>query len=789
VRLQPFLALSAACALLGCGGGQSATGGAAGPGSRDRGQLLRAGLDDRPALIQNQRLGDPHAAVAFAVARDASPSAAAAVPALLRARLAARGFPGVRSRAHAIGYSLEVAIASAAEGRKFVAALTQALTEPIRSGEPALEAARVAVQALGERRFAGAGDAALAACSGELGANGAQAAWDPRTPAAVAELNAGLSAAHSRKAAAFAVVGPPEVIRGVADALADGETWPSGDAAEDPWPARDELHVDFAAPADGARRLSVALRLGNVDGAVAGAQALGAAQSPLARRLAALDPPWRVERTAAVARPRGACLRVDAIPPEGDPGPTAAEVARAYAVISDELRIGLAPARGAFDEAVLRPTDPAEAASAAAWRALVGHEPAGTTRQLGAYLTKVAERGRLDLAAAVTAQREAQARPLVDLVSRSEQGQARVVALLASTCGTAPEAAGDAGESALVVTALAHAASHAQNGVLFEPWIAADGVGILATAAPNNAGEPPLAQATRLAAALGELLIAPRTDGDAIVQAREILLAQVGRENRRGYALALDTLTQGHPSWLEPRGVPDSIENTPEGGIVPALHRFLGRPLRLAVLTNTGTGQADAVRAELERWLRPVRIAPTRCPTSPAWVPKTGETTLKTVLETREGSYYALPFPGFAGRLPSEAAATLLLLNRQGGWLDQALTDLPAAASARALGGPHAGAIVVQVSATDGQEAAAVARIRGLFDRLATTAVSSNELAHAQRELARTEASERLDPRRRAIDLWRNAAPRPPLDAQRLLRFHQALRQSGALLVTVLPKQ
>jgi hypothetical protein len=786
VRLRPLLALTAACVLAACGGSQYPAGGT-GNGSATRGRLRHAGLDDRPPLVQNQRLGDPHGAVAFAVARDASPTAAAALPAFLRARLSARGFPGVRSRAHALGYSLEAAVPSAAEAKRFVEAVRKALDEPLRAGEPGLEAARLAVRAISERRFAGPAEAAVAACAGELGMSAEEPPWDPRSTAAQKLVAAGLAGARSSKSAAFAAVGPAEIVRAVADALADGEPWPAGEGPLDPWPARGELGVDFATT--DSRRLSVAVRVGSADAAVTTAGRLGVPRSRLARRLAALTPGWRVERVSATARPRGACLRVDAVPPHGDPGPSAAEVARALGVVTEEVAVVHAVAEpGSLDEAVLRPTDPAEAAAAAAWRTLVGRQKPGAARQFDAYVTKAAERGHFDLAAAVAARRESRSRPLFDLATRDEPGQARVFALLATTCGTAAEETRNAGEAALVVTALARAGARSSSDVLFEPWIAGDGVGVLAHAPPQSAHEDPKAQAGRIAEALGDLLATGGVEPGEVMKAREELLDQVGREERRGYGLVLENLTQGHPSWLEPRGAFASLENAPEGGFGAALERFLARPLRLAVLANAGPKQAEFLRGELERWIRPVRPAVVRCPTPGRWAPKTGETTLKTLLEAPEGSYYAFPFPGFVGRMPVEAAATLLLLNRPGGLLDQALSDLPGAASAKALGGPEAGALVVQVSAADGQEPLAITRIRALFDRLATTSVSSSDLSFAERELAQKDDSERLDPRRRIVELWRGNAPRAALDASRLTRFHATLRQTGALLVTVVPK-
>jgi hypothetical protein len=417
---------------------------------------------------------------------------------------------------------------------------------------------------------------------------------------------------------------------------------------------------------------------------------------------------------------------------------------------------------------------------------LVGREQGGETRAFTGYTTTPAERARIDLAAALTAQREAAQRAAFELVQRQETGQSRFVMLLASTCGTAGETTADAGEAALVVSALARARTGAEIGI--EPWIATDGVGLLVQGGRLGAREAAVEQARRVAAALGELLATARTTPHEVVAARDGLLSALGSEPRPGYALALESVTGGHPSWLEPRGTFAALESAPAGGFDAALHRWLARPLRLAVLANGGRGQAEAARAELERWVRPVRGSVTRCPESPAPAPPRTELVLTSLQEAPEGSYVAFPLTGLPARPPAEARAAVVLLNRSGGLLDQALAQHSASAAARLLGGPKAAALVIQVVAPADKKAAAVDAIRSLFERLSTLPIANADLAYARRELARTDGAQRFDPRRRVIELWRGPAERSSVDAARLLRFYGVLAKTGALVVTVTPR-
>jgi hypothetical protein len=775
-------ALAAIVLLAACGG---ETSGPKAPQGAHDANVARRRLADRPPLVLVRRDGDPTFGVAFAATHDLGPVASAATAAALHARLTARGFT-VRARPSALGFALVALVPNAGEARRLVQTLPLVLAEPFAAADPALPAVRGAVQALGASRAAGPAEASVAACSGEL-ALGEPSRWDPTSDKARAELESWLRSLGTVKTSALAAVGPQAILTAVEDTLSRTEDWPEGELVNDAWPLHDDLGTDFSPNAP--RRLSLALRLASENSASRAVALLAEPHSTLARRLAALRPEWRLERALAVGRPRGACLRIDATPLHGEVAPAASDVAHALAVVSDEVNRNLsADARGEIDGAIVGTTDPGDAAAAAAWHALVGRNETGETRSAVAYTAASADKSHFDLPAALAALRQASTQPLMEVVRRAEPGQGRLWALLAPTCGTTVEAAKDAGEAAFVVSALARTATG--GDVTVEPWIATDGVGLLVGTRRASTNEGPDAQARRLGRALGELVAATRPSPPELVATRDELAAAVGGEQHRGYFVALDALSGGHPSWLEPRGTFAALGTAPMGGFEAALGRWLSRPLRLAVLTNGNDTQADLVRVEAERWLRPGRSDALRCPARARTAPAPSEITLTVSGESPEGTYLGVPFPAYERRLPSEARATLLLLNRSGGWLDQTFADMPASATALALGGPDQAALVVEVVAAEGQRSIALERLRALFERLASGRLAQSDVDFARRELAQSDAAELLDPRRRVVATWRNArpVPEPPLDAARLAKWLGTLRRSGAVVVNVVPR-
>lgn len=747
--------------------------------------LERVALDDRPPLTLVARGGDPRPALAFVAAHSRGSAASAALAGVLAARLEAAGIVGVETRAHGLGIEVACLAAGPKDAERFVTAVRAAVATEVTLADPALRAARRQEEALFALRFAGPAQAAAAACSGELGVLPAASRVDLASRAGVAWLNQARAAIFRVEAAAFAALGPESFLDATRDALSDASAWPTGDADTDTWPEQDVVAVD---PGGGNRQLSVAVWLANADAAVGAANALGSGESELRARLESLAPPWRLERATAIARQRGACLRLDVTPPPLDPGPSSGEVGRVAALVERSALLAVASAgRGALDESVLRPIDPRRSASLAAWRALPSGEQPGALRRTVAYVTGAGDSvATSELGRSVSDARVRLARPSIDVAEQAEPGQGELWMLLASPCGTGTESAQDAGALALLLRS--SAISRPDPSVQLEPWVTPDGIGLLAHGPRSLSSEPPAVHARRVARALGRALVG-RIGGAELGAARADLLTGLGGQPFVGFSLALEGLSPGHPSWLEPRGTWDSVSELPSEALERARRLWLGGPLRLSVLTNGGSGQSRAAVEELESWLLPLRAEVRACPIARAEPARRGEVRVDAKSAPNyEGAYVGVTLgsPGFVSARIAELLA--FMLNRPGGLLERAVAvpGLGATVRAHALGGVRRPALLLDVRALPERLEEAVRRARAVFDSLSRGAFGGEDLASAQRELARREEEARFDPRRRIVELWR-AEKAPALDLAAVRAALPALGSGSHWVVSVVP--
>ena len=670
----------------------------------------------RPPLTLVARGGDPRPVIAFAASHARGSAISAALAGLLAARLESAGIVGVEARAHGLGLEIARLLETPAEATLFMHAVREALAKPVALGDPALARARGELDALKALTFSGPGETAAAACSGELGLPAGSPALDLGTGDGMARLDAARVAVFQVDAAAFAALGAEPILEAATRAVSSGEPWPDGSPDADPWPEQDQVFVDVASDT---RRLTLALRLGDADAAIGAGFALGARDSELQRHLEALSPPWRLERTSAVARRRGACLRLDLAPPRGDPAPNALEAARVAALVEAAAVRAITSAEpGAQDESVLRPSDPRRAAALAAWRALPGNVESAPLRSVLSYQVEPAVHATsAELHAAFRTVRSQLARPSFEVSTRSEPGQGELWLLLASACGTASESSKDAGALALALRTLAARTSDAS--VWLEPWISVDGVGLLAHAPRRAGGESPEAQATRVARALGRAF-ALRLTGGELGSARVQLLEELGARPFAGWSLALEGLAGGHPSWLEPRGTWSSVSELSTEELERARRLLLGGPLRLAVLASRGDTQASSAAQELETWLLPMRSQLAACPENRAEGPRHGEVHYEGSAGAgrSEGAYVGVVFSESGPAAARAAEISEAALNRVGGLLERALSGsgVGASARARALGGTRRPALVIEVRALPDKVDEAVARVRSALD-------------------------------------------------------------------------
>lgn len=774
----PFALLATALA---CGGPQAAHGGRPGAEQAVAAPAIEhVRLSHHPVLSLVARTGDPQGALAFATQQSGGSATSAALASVLAARLEAGGVLGVEARAHGLGIELAWLVQSAADVERFIPALRVALQREVVRGDPALARARLAGEALRALRFTGSAEAAAAACSGELGLPPGAAPLDLDSNAGLANLERARRAAFSRDGSALAVLGPKAVLHAAVSAASDADRWPSPSADPEPWPTGESVGVDRSA---GARRLSVALRVPDADAAIGAGVALGTPGSPLLERLATLAPPWRLERATGVARQTGGCLRLDAMPEQGDPGPNAGEIGRVAALIeADALRAATEAPPGSLAESVLRPLDPRRAAALAAWGALPSSRLEAAVTRIISYQAQPFDKvSAPDVHRAVVEARSRLVRPSVELSWRLEAGQGELWMLLASPCGTAMEGSKDAGASALMLRAAAEVAR--DGGVRLEPWVTPDGIGLLAHAPRSHPAELPAEQARRVATTLGRAL-SSQLEGAKIGAARAQHLAELGGRSFPGWALTLEGLAPEHPSLLEPRGLWESASEVATEALERARRALLVGPLRLTVLANVEAAQATRAAAELETWLMPFRAELRGCPSVRVNPARRGQAQPQGGLGTTgEGAYVgALLAPsGLAGARAAEVSA--FVLNRAGGWLERGLAGIGGAtAQAHALGGSRRPALVVAIRATPERVNEAIARVRAVLEQFARGSVSAEEVAYAQSELARRELAERFDPRRRIVELWRGSLP-PVLNVTELRAAQAELGAAAHWLV------
>lgn len=680
-----------------------------------------------------------------------------------------------------------------------VDAVREAMLAPVAQGEPALAAVTRKVAALGKRPLPDRALVDVAACTGEAFGTGSDAA-----PGA-ADLEGWRRAALGLGRVAFASAGDATLADAAAAALAQGPAWPATSPARSTATPGDARAVVYDASGElppGAARVVVTARTPTPEQAVGAAPALGDVRGPLASRLAALDAPARVRSVVATAHADGGCVAVTLDLAARDlPVDAASRVATAAALAQQEVAVELADTTASPDlgrDLATRASDPRDAAERAAWWTLAGSRPAGGEQLLTAITVGMAAprdaaapagdllRSELDRATL------AWHAPAVETRTHVERGQGEAWVLLASTCGTLAEATSDAGAGATVaMAAAAQAGSSAGAGdARVEPFVASDGLGVLAHG-PAHVGESAQAHTRRLADLAARAFAADPLDPDRIAGARTSLLVRSGAGESRALGTLGAALAPGHPSWVEPFGTAFGLASASDEAIGMRSSSLRAGPLRVAVLANTDSGQADAAARAVDRWIAR-RPGETRaCPPFAATAtPRPGTYAVAVPSGALSEALLAVPISPADDSARMAATWLAAALDGPGGLLAEALGggSSPEAALARGwsaavVGTPRSPALTVRLTATEASLDAAVAQTRALLDRLQQGALREADRSRAAASLARDAVTLSLDPRARTIALWRGeiATPAPSLDA--LHAFAAAALHDDALVI------
>jgi hypothetical protein len=763
-------------------------------------------IAERPRLTLVSREGDPKPAVVVTVATDLPPVATTALSAVVEERLKRSGFD-LTTRVDRSAFRLEWLAGDAARLEGFFAAVALAFSQPITAGSPELAAASQRLVSLRRNPLDAPEIIPIAACTGRLGIAGNEPVADVASAAGARDAEQWRRSALHAARTSVAAVGTAPFCMAAARALETTDGWAAGAPVTDAWPAADTAGTYLLAGSrPGTARLSLAVRVGDVHAAIAAAERLGAPDSALRARLPNLPHPFRAVEIAGVARPRGGCVSVTletASPVRGQSSLESA-AALAAAVVHQEIRLELAgpSSTGVATRQILSATDSREAASRAAWWALAGSVagmpprsaialgyPAGAEQQAGGRARFEAELGR---ALAMTSV------PITERRMAVERGQGEFWLLLASPCGAAEEGSYDAGATALA--ALAVAGAHRTGDVSLEPWIAADGIGVIAHAPLLDHGETPAALARRVAAAAARTIAATALSAESIAAARAFALEHLeltmGRQGR-AFEQFTSAVVRDHPSWLEPFGVWSQVAGE---GLQTARLRWqavANGPIRLAVLANADDAQAVLAAEAVDRWFIP-RDKQRSCQGSEPSPSRPGRYEVRLPSGTPLAqAMIGVPVAPVGAPDHAWAELTALALGGKGGLLESALgTAHPGAiASARILGGARAAAILIDVRVPPADLAPVVTNLRALLTRLAQSGPTDADLSRALAASAQHAQKARTTSRHRLIELWQkppspalDKSPTPPTRPAWAAWMAGALREPSLIVVEARPE-
>jgi len=737
----------------------------------------------RPRLRLVIREADKQAVAALAVSVEAGAQSAFALAGLTEQRLRAAGF-AVSTQAHGAGYSVQVAVQDVASLKRLIGKAVDALARPVASAEPLL-AVRARLQQA--RSPIGAQDLAIDRCSAEPVITTTLPTLSGQDRAAREQLEAWRKQ-QAAETSALAIVGPSSLLQIAPDALAEATalTGTTNDAQRDPWPTQDVVSTGQSL-ADSSR-LSLAIRIPDAARSIVLARQLSL-EPLLLQTLGSVEPSWQIERVAATARPRGACLRIDLKNDAGAPdAQQTAKLARWISnyVSSPHLNQPIA-GDWVLQDAISSRGDAREAADVAAWLSLSNQLEAGPQRTA---LHLDIPGNRSAVAEAFLAALRAEPLNPAGVVGQVavETGHSTLSVLLASPCGTATELGPNAGRHAAMLTALAQAASDADFRL--SPWITPDAVGLLVESRAIGPSDTPEAHADRTARRL-VLALTRSLSSVATTEARQIILNQFQRPDPDLWQI-LSLLSGGQVAALEPRGSWASVGGMVHDDIDGARRAFITEPWRIAVLANHSAAQGTRLIQELSNLLRPLRNTKSECPQPIPLVAATGLWRIEPNATPRAQALVGVPLPAAeSSAAPSEAEWLAFLLNRTGGWLQQKLvtSGFITAASAKIWGGRRGRALTIELFAAPDQVDAAVNQARLLLNELSLGGLTSaGDVAAASRFFAAQQAQLQHDRRQRIVRLWQgNAKPSTPTLAS-LQRFQaQVFGQDRHLVVVADP--
>ncbi|MSP25144.1 MAG: hypothetical protein EXR75_08260 [Myxococcales bacterium] len=751
----------------------------------------------RPHLALVTRDGDPSASVAVAIRSAGGATTAtvanAALAALVRGRLQLRGHPAtVESDAASIRLLFESERAAKLEDTFAAVATAMAMPVAPREDLTQVDAAMAELRSLRAHSHM----ALLDRCDGRRSLASHAPLPDFSDLARAADLEGWRRATFVTGAVAIGIVGPESVTRTAVDALARtafalGVPGPQAEFGSDSHGVvRDTGETSRTA------RLELAWRLADPTRATASVLALQRRPSPLSSKLAQLDPPHRIVSLHATALGDGGCVRLS-IEPETPSSKELRHVvttaARAAAIANTELahELGARIDQDLVLGLVGANSDGRDTAILAAWWALAGTRAGALRTTFSSVLVLGAEdragavidESELSREFEVVIARESQRRtPVVEARLSVEAGQGQFWLLIANPCALASETEWDAGHAALAMIAAVD--TDRGDDATLEAWIDPAGIGVLAHA-PQRVGDADgLALAERVAGIAAAAYRGSFIAELSLTRARTRLVNTFDARDLKSAALLADHLVPNHPSWLMPLAAAAQSFTFSATDAERKLRELGTGKVRVAILANQSSAQADAAVAQVARWLPVDHTSSTECENSAR-------------PETPQGGEYFQRTRGPDARIlvgaradsPDVHGVEILAaaLTGEGGILARALGKLALSASAMAVGGARAATLLVDVRVVAEERAEALTKIKEMLRELRRDGLQGAELLRAEKILSARAHERRHDPRTRLAELFRDAASRAPSDASLTNRMALTLAEDRLVFVIESP--
>ena len=713
---------------------------------------------DRPRLLIVEHVPAAISVVGFAAFSDMPPIANQALALIVRRRTARFEVP-VDVSANASGLTSVVSVKGGDQAVNAIALIRSALQARIGPDQVDTSTLNQLRSQLAGYEVPSPDEVAYFQCTGDIYGDARQSRALDDAATLLSWVETARIQMYSTSHAAFSLVGSRSVANQVRQSIDKQLPWPMSRANADGNQILIASQSSVTSSRDRGWGISLAWSLDSIETATRAWYRMRSPDSPLQAQLSALDSDWHIESLSAVAHPVGACLRIDLTPLNAQATPSPKDLERVSRLATHEATIAFnGQDRHLSSPSPLTDDDPKLQARRIAWQAL-SNRANGIQPTLHAHvrIAQSAASGTRLVNAIKASLAPTRAAP-IETRWRHEAGGLEQWVLLATLCGASSETTLNSGSTVAWLRAITKRYS-GQRGVMLEPWVHPDGIGIMAHAGTQSLSETPEGLSRRIGDALGGALVAGAVTSADLASVREDILIQLGTGTRHAYDQLLDMIAPNHPSTFEPFG---NLESTKRWSLLDMRLRrrqWLSEPMRLSTLVNHSANQATQLGHALSRWLEPYRTDATQCDdqlTRPL-VNSELQTTVHGGDSRDAAVYIAVQLTQNAAPIGDSYTWLEWLLNHPEGPLQVPPldSDNARAAWAHVAGTNQRRVLFIEIdSADESVTNNFLARVRSVLARWTQSGLSPTEFKLVNTWLQENSSRASLNPRKRLGELW-----------------------------------